>query len=139
MAELKTQANDASVPDFLNAVSDERRRADAHRLDALMRQATGEPPRMWGESIVGYGHYRYRYASGREGEWMLTGFSPRKSNLTVYLMAGFDGYEELLGRLGKFTTGKSCLYLKRLSDVDEGVLRELVRRSADHMRQTNPA
>ena len=139
MAELKTQENDASVPEFLNAVGDERRRADAQRLAGIMQEETGEPPRMWGDSIVGYGHYHYRYASGREGDWMLVAFSPRKTNLTLYIMAGFDGYEELLGRLGKFTTGKSCLYLKRLADVDEAVLRELVRRSADHMRQTNPA
>ena len=139
MAELKTQENDASVADFLNAVADERRRADAQRLATIMQEETGEPPRMWGANIVGYGHYHYRYASGREGEWMLVAFSPRKANLTLYVMPGFDGYEELLGRLGKFTTGKSCLYLKRLADVDEAVLRELVRRSADHMRQTNPA
>ncbi len=138
MAELKTQENDASVADFLNAIPDEAKRADAWRVARLMEEVTGEPPRMWGDSIVGFGHYRYRYASGREGDWMLTGFSPRKANLTLYIMAGFDHYEDLRARLGKHTVGKSCLYVKRLSDLDEAALRQLVAQSVDHMRATNP-
>ena len=100
-----------------------------------MAEETGEPPRMWGASIVGFGSYHYAYASGREGDWMALGFSPRKANLTLYLMDGFGGYGELLDRLGKHSTGKSCLYIKRLSDVDVDVLREMVRRSYRHTTQ----
>jgi hypothetical protein len=134
MAELKTQPTTASVEAFLNNVPDEKKRADAFRVLELMRQETGEEPVMWGESIVGFGTYRYTYASGRSGDWLLTGFSPRKANLTLYIMGGLDRYEDVLGRLGKFTTGKGCLYIKRLSDVDETALRELVRRSTEAMR-----
>lgn len=137
MAELKTKENDADVTEFLNRIPDERKRADAFRVLALMSEETGEPPRMWGESIVGFGRTHYKYASGREGDWFLAGFSPRKANVTLYITSGFGQYDELLGGLGKFTTGQSCLYLKRLDDVNEAVLRELVRRSVAHMRETN--
>ena len=137
MAELKTRRNDASVDAFLAGV-DGRRQQDCLTLMDLMREATGEEPRMWGEAIVGFGSYRYRYASGREGDWFLAGFSPRKQNLTLYLMSGYDDYEALLARLGKHTIGKSCLYIKRLSDIDVDVLRELVTASVAHMRATNP-
>jgi hypothetical protein len=137
MAELKTRKNDADVDAFLNAVPDERKRQDALELLALMEEVTGEEATMWGDSIVGFGSYHYRYASGREGDMPLAGFSPRKQNLTLYIMAGFDEYDALLGRLGKYTTGKACLYIKRLSDVDQDALKELVRRSAEHMRATN--
>jgi hypothetical protein len=88
---------------------------------------------MWGDSIVGFGSYHYKYKSGREGDWFLTGFSPRKQSLTLYIMSGFDEYDALLSQLGKFTTGKSCLYIKDLEDVDPGILRELVRQSAEHV------
>lgn len=137
MAEPKTQATTASVADFLAAVPDPDRRADCLAVTELMRAVTGVEPEMWGPSIVGFGRYRYRYASGREAEWPLAGFSPRKQNLTLYVMAGFDGEDALLARLGKHTTGKSCLYLKRLADVDRAVLRELVERSVAHVRATN--
>lgn len=137
MSELKTRPTDDSVEGFLNSVEDDRKREDAFALLRLMREATGEEAVMWGDSIVGFGSYHYRYASGREGDWFLAGFSPRKRNLTLYIMAGFDEYDDLLERLGKFKTGKSCLYLNRLSDVDDQVLRELVRRSAEHVAQTN--
>ena len=136
MAELKTKVNDANVEAFLNAVPDEKKRADALRLMQIMREVTGEEPRMWGNSMVGYGSYHYKSASGQEGDWPLTAFSPRKANLTLYITPGFERYEELLGGLGKFTTGKSCLYVKRLSDVDEATLRELVRQSVEVMRAT---
>lgn len=136
MAELKTKVNDANVEAFLNAVPDEKKRADALRLMQIMREVTGEEPRMWGNSMVGYGSYHYKYASGQEGDWPLTAFSPRKANLTLYITPGFERYGELLGGLGKFTTGKSCLYVKRLSDVDEATLRELVRQSVEVMRAT---
>jgi hypothetical protein len=103
-----------------------------------MRKVTAEEAAMWGKSIIGFGEYTYRYASGREGEWMLVGFSPRKQNLTLYIMSGFDDYDELLSKLGKYKTGKSCLYINKLEDVDMGVLEELVSKSVEHMKRTNP-
>jgi hypothetical protein len=133
MAELKTKKGDGSVAEFLAAVADPRRRADAEAACALMTEATGAEPAMWGTSIVGFGTYHYRYATGREGDWPAVGLSPRKQALTIYLSAGFDAYEELLGRLGPHSTGKSCLYVKRLADVDQGVLRELVAAGFRHL------
>ena len=126
MGEPKTTRNPASVAGFLASVADPRRRADAEAVTALMAEVTGAEPTMWGTSIVGFGSYRYKYGSGREGEWPAVGVSPRKASLTVYLSAGFDGYDDLLARLGPHSIGKSCLYIKRLADVDEAVLRELV-------------
>lgn len=136
MAELKTQKNDASVTDFLNGV-DEKRREDCFALVELMEEATGAEAKMWGASIVGFGSYHYKYASGKEGDWMLVGFSPRKQNLTLYIMSGFEEYDGLLAKLGKHSTGKSCLYIKRLADVDTDVLRQLVAASVAHMKATN--
>ena len=133
MTEPKTQKNDASVVDFLDGVSDDKRREDSFAILELMRDVTGEEPAMWGTSIVGFGSYRYRYASGREGEWPLVGFSPRKRNLTLYIMSGFKQYDALLAKLGKFKTGKACLYVKKLDDVDLTVLEKLVRESVRHM------
>ena len=122
---------DADVASFLDSVNNEERRADAHALVELMTEVTGEPPVLWGPSIVGFGSYHYRYASGREGDAPLAGFSPRKQQLVVYLVGGFeDRYARLLAELGPHKTGKACLYLKRLSDVDLDVLRTLVERSA---------
>jgi len=126
MAEPKTTRTEASVADFLAAVSDPRRRADAQAVCALMTEVTGVEPAMWGSAIVGFGSYHYRYGSGREGDWPAVGLSPRKQALTIYIPEGFEGYRELLDRLGPHSTGKSCLYLKRLSDVDEQALRGLV-------------
>ena len=137
MAELKTQENDASVDDYLNSVEDEKKREASFKVKELMEDVTGEEARMWGDSIVGFGHYNYKYASGREGEWMLVGFAPRKRNLTLYIMSGFDEYDDLLGDLGKHSTGKSCLYINKLEDVDMDVLRELVDKSVQHMKETN--
>lgn len=134
MADVKTKVNDASVEAFLNGVEDEKKRRDSFAVLQLMQEVTGEEPKMWGPSIVGFGSYHYKYASGREGDWMLTGFSPRKQALTLYIMAGFKRYEELMARLGKYKTGKSCLYVKKLEDVDLPTLRELVRGSVEHMR-----
>jgi hypothetical protein len=136
MAENKTKATDADVSEFINGVLDERKRQDSLALLALMREVTGEEPKMWGSSMVGFGSYHYQYASGREGDAFLTGFSPRKQNLVLYIMAGFEQYSELLARLGKHTTGSSCLYVKRLSDIDLETLRELVAKSVEHVRQT---
>ena len=137
MAELETKESEASVEAFLASVPDEQQRADARAVCALMGEVTGQPPKMWGKSMVGFGRYHYRYASGREGDWFVVGFSPRKRDLTLYIMPGFRAYEGLLAKLGKHKTGKSCLYLKRLSDVDGAVLRELVTRSVAHMRETH--
>ena len=136
MAELKTTPNQQSVTQFLDSVEDEQKRADGYALLELMQEVSGEPPRMWGDSIVGFGSYHYRYTSGREGDWFLTGFSPRKQNLSLYIMAGFARYETLMEQLGKHKTGKSCLYIKRLEDVDRQVLRQLVEESVQHMKKT---
>jgi hypothetical protein len=118
-----------SVDEFLAVVPNATRRADAEVLARLMADVTGQPPAMWGTSIIGFGRYHYRYATGREGDSPVVGFSPRKAQLVLYLTDGFEEYGELLGRLGKHSTGKSCLYVKRLADVDLAVLEELVRRS----------
>lgn len=137
MAELKTKENDGSVEQFLNSVENERRRTDAWQILHLMQEVTGEEPRMWGDSIIGYGHYKYQYKSGREAEWFLVGFSPRKQNLTLYIMSGFDQYDALMSKLGKHKTGKSCLYINKLADIDQEILKELVRLSAQHMVESN--
>ena len=137
MAELKTQPNEQNVEDFLNNVENETKRKDSFSILEMMKEETGAEPIMWGDSIIGFGSYHYKYASGRNAEWFLTGFSPRKQNLTLYIMSGFDEYDELLDKLGKHSTGKSCLYIKRLEDVDQDVLRDLVSKSVEHMRATN--
>ena len=134
MAELKTRKNNASVTAFLNAIDDKQKRADAKKISAMMRAATGSRARMWGTSIVGFGSYQYKYASGRERDWMLVGFSPRKQNLTLYIMPGFKTFDKLMAKLGKYKTGKSCLYIKKLDDIDESVLRKLVAGSVKYMR-----
>jgi hypothetical protein len=129
MAELKTKVNDASVDKFLRGVTDETKREDSYKIVAMMKKATQAEPKMWGTSIIGFGDYHYKYESGREGDYFLTGFSPRKQNLTLYILGGFDEHEELLNKLGKYSLGKGCLYIKKLEDVDTKVLNELVRRS----------
>lgn len=133
--ELKTKLNDASVTNFLNSVEDEQKRKDSFEIMKMMKQVTKAEPMMWGTSIVGFGTYHYKGASGREGDWMLIGFSPRKQNLTLYIMPGFERYPELMKKLGKHTTGKSCLYIKRLSDVDTDVLKELMAESVKVMKK----
>lgn len=137
MAELKTQKTEASVEAFLNTVEHDRKRADSFEILNLMKEVTGEEPVMWGPSIIGFGSYHYKYASGRDADWFLTGFSPRKQNLTLYIMSGFDAYDKLLAKLGKYKTGKSCLYINKLEDVDMDVLRDLVKKSVEHMIKTN--
>ena len=134
MAEPKTKPTGVSVDAFIDAVGHARRREEARVVLAMMQRVTGEAPEMWGPSIVGFGRYQYKYESGREGAWMLTGFAPRKAALTVYIMPGFSQYDDLMARLGKHRTGKSCLYINKLDDVDLAVLEELVRLSVDHMR-----
>lgn len=125
MAEPKTKKTETSVAAFLDRVKDEDRRADCLALVEMLRQATKCEPKMWGASIVGFGAYHYVYPSGREGDWFLAGFSPRKDGLTVYIMSGFAPFTAELEKLGKFKTGKSCLYLKSLADVDRKVLKKL--------------
>ena len=133
MAELKTKRNDAGVTEFLNGVEQPAKRKDCRELVKLMRELTGKQPKMWGTSIVGFGSYHYEYASGHEGDSFITGFSPRARNLTIYVMPGFGRYGPLMKRLGKFKTGKSCLYVKSLDDVDREMLREIVARSIEYM------
>jgi hypothetical protein len=134
MAELKTKPTKTSVTAFLSAIPDPVRRKDARAVAALMRKATGESPVMWGTTIVGYGQRRLRYASGRELDWMLVGFSPRAGRITLYLSFDLAKHAKLLGRLGKHSHGKGCLHLRRLEDVDPGVLEELVRRAVGDAR-----
>ena len=138
MAELKTKQTDQSVEDFLDCIPDDKKREASYTILKLMKNATGKEPKMWGDSIIGFGSYHYCYESGREGDWFLTGFSPRKQNLTLYIMAGFTQYDALLQKLGKFSTGKACLYIKKIEDIDMLTLEELVRQSADHIARTNP-
>lgn len=126
MSENKTKPNDADVLAFLGAVEPERRRVDALRLNEIFREVTGFEPVMWGASIVGYGSYHYVYKSGREGDFLATGFSPRKTSLTIYIMPGYADFGDILKRLGKHRTGRSCLYINRLDAVDEHALRELI-------------
>jgi hypothetical protein len=134
MAELKTKPRHASVRKFLESVDNEKRRADSFEVLEIMKQITGEEPKMWGPSIVGFGTYHYKYASGREGDWMVTGFSPRKQALTLYIMAGFSRYDELMSKLGKYKTGKSCLYINKLEEVH--MPKRLIRESVKHMKKT---
>ncbi len=134
MSSNKTIETDASVENFINAVDNEQKRKDSWDLVALMSKITGAPAKMWGTSIVGFGQYHYKYESGREGDMCITGFSPRKSALSVYIMPGFAAYQEHLNRLGPHKLGKSCLYLKNLDVVDRDVLEEIVGDSVQVMR-----
>ena len=136
MAELKTKKNNASVTEFMKGVDDPGQRADCRKISAMMKKATGSPPKMWGTSIVGFGSYSYSNSAGKDFEWMLTGFSPRKQATSVYIMPGFEKFDALMKKLGRYKTGKSCLYIKRLEDVDEGILQKLIEESVKHMRKT---
>ncbi len=133
MAEVKTKKNDQSVEEFLDRVGDAKKREDSYKILNLMKQVTGEKPVMWGDSMIGFGSYHYKYESGREGDWFLTGFSPRKQNLTLYIMSGFSKYDDLMQKLGTYKTGKACLYIKTLDDVDTEVLKELVTLSVKYI------
>lgn len=136
MAELKTKQNNASVKDFLETVQDESKKKDCDIVLKMMKRITGEKPKMWGGSIIGFGKYHYKSErSKQEGDWFITGFSPRKQNLTIYIIAGFTAYGELMKKLGKYKTGAGCLYMNKLADVDIAVLEELVARSYKYMKQ----
>jgi hypothetical protein len=136
MADLKTKPTEQSVEDFLNAIPDEQKRADAFAIVKLMKQVTRAEPTMWGGSIVGFGRYHYKYASGHEGDACLVGFSPRKQNLTLYLMLGLANYTDLLKKLGKHKIGKGCLYINKLADVDLPTLKELVKQAVKNLKAT---
>lgn len=133
MAELKTKLNKSSVTAFIDKVPDPKRREDCRAVLKIMEEATKAKPEMWGTSIVGFGRYHYKYASGREGDWMLMGFSPRKDNLTLYILPGLESFPELMEKLGKFKTGKSCLYIKNLDDLNLNVLKRLVKMSVEKL------
>ena len=135
MAELKTKPTRASVTEFMRNIKDPEQRADCKAIARMMRKASGKRAKMWGSSIVGFGSYDYKYASGREGTFMECGFSPRAQSISIYIMPGFSGFAPLLKKLGKHKTGKSCLYIKRLDDVDSRVLATLIERSVRQMRK----
>ena len=134
MAEPKTKPTKESVKDFLNRIPEAERREDCFAIAKMMEEITGEKPVMWGPSIVGFGSYHYKYGSGREGDWMMTGFSPRKKDLTVYLMMGFEKRAELMEKLGKHSHAKSCLYIKRLSDIHVPTLKKLIKASVKDLK-----
>jgi len=132
-AKNKTQETEASVDHFLNSIENDRKRAECYQVKTWMELISNEPAKMWGTSIVGFGTYHYKYESGREGDFMKIGFSPRAQNLTLYIMPGFTRYTELMKKLGKYKTGKSCLYVKKLADIDTFVLQELITESLNFM------
>lgn len=135
MAEQKTKPTKVSVKKFLAGIENETRRKDAEELLKIMKQITRQEPKMWGPSIIGFDSYHYKYESGHEGDCFITGFSPRKQNLSLYVMPGFARYETLMGKLGKHKTGKSCLYINKLADIDLAVLKELIKQSYQYMKK----
>ena len=137
MSENKTKPTNAGVVKFLNSATDDRKRSDSLAILELMKSITGIKPKMWGPTMVGFGSYHYKYDSGREGDYFIVGFSPRKQALTIYIMSGLSRYEKILSRLGKYKIGKSCLYIKKLEDVDTAVLTELIKESYQHMMRSN--
>jgi hypothetical protein len=134
MAELKTKETDGSVDSFLESIENDKKRRDCIQIAALMQEVSGAVPKMWGEHIVGFGNYHYTYASGREGDWFLIGFSPRKQNITIYTMCGLEKSNTYLEKLGTYKTGKSCLYIKTLEDIDQKVLKELLIDSIEQLK-----
>lgn len=137
MAENKTKQTKASVDKFISAIKDENIQKDCYTIIKIMKSVTKEEPKMWGPSIIGFGTYHYKYASGREGDMCIAGFSPRKQNLTIYLMSGFEKQKALLEKLGKFKTSKVCLYIKTLKDVDLKILKELISNSVNELKKNN--
>jgi len=135
MAEVKTKPTQASVKEFLNKIPEKERRDDCFAIAKMMEEITGAKPKMWGPSIVGFGSYHFKYDSGREGDWLMTGFSPRKNDLTLYIMMGFEKHRELMEQLGKHKTAKSCLYIKRLSDIHQPTLKKLIKASVKQLNE----
>ena len=138
MAELKTKQTKQSVEGFIDTLPDEKLRNDCNTIVRIMQKVTGFPPKMWGTAIIGFGQYHYKYESGHEGDICLTGFSPRKANITLYVLAGFPGQEDLLQKLGKHKTGKGCLYIKKLEDINPGILETLIKKSFVFMKKKHP-
>lgn len=134
-SELKTQETDKSVKDFINSIEHDRKRKEAFELLNIFKEVTGEPAKMWGPSIIGFGKYHYVYDSGREGDWMATGFSPRKAKHSLYIMSGFSRFDHLMKKLGKYKTGKSCLYVNKLNDIDLDVLKDLIAESVEYIKE----
>ena len=135
MAELKTKKNDSSVMEYINSVQDDSKKQDSLELLIIFKECTNEDPKMWGSSIIGYGSYHYKSERSRqEGDWPLTGFSPRKQNISIYIMPGFDKYQKELAKLGKHKTSVGCLYIKRLSDIDLEVLKHIIKDSTKTMK-----
>ncbi|NKB59372.1 MAG: DUF1801 domain-containing protein [Alphaproteobacteria bacterium] len=134
MSEPKTKVTDASVDDYLDTIADEKRRADASVVKDMMARITGHEPKMWGTSIIGFDTYHFKYVSKREGDWPITGLAARKQALSVYIMPGFSAYGDLMDKLGKHKAGRSCLYIKKLEDIDLAVLEDLIARSVEDMR-----
>jgi hypothetical protein len=139
MAKNKTTENTNSVTGFISSIADEARQSDCRAIVKLIKSETGFPPKMWGPSIIGFGSYHYKYESGREGDMPLVGFSPRKNEFAFYLSANFEKRDELLKKLGKHSTGKGCIYIKKLSDIDTDVLKTMVANSVKYRKSTNPA
>lgn len=137
MSDIKTKKNDGDVTQFLNTVDNPKRKSDTEIVLSIMRNITGEEPTMWGDSIIGFGSFHYKYASGRENNWFLTGLSPRKQSLTLYIMSGFSRYDQILQRMGKYKTGKSCLYINKIEDIDLEVLKELITSSVEFLKSRN--
>ncbi len=135
MYKLKTTENKKSVKFFLSNIGDRQKEKDCLEVLSIMKKITRKEPKMWGSSIIGFGNYHYKYDSGHEGDYFLTGFSPRKQNLTIYIMPGFSKYGSLMKKLGKYKTGKSCLYVKKLEDIDKEVLKKLIASSVEYMQK----
>lgn len=135
MKENKTKQTDINVGDYLDSIEDPKRKNDCIIVAGIMKEITGEEPKMWGDSIVGFGSYHYKYASGREGDWFITGFSSRKQNLSIYLHYGFEEEKKLMEKLGKYKTGKACLYIKKIEDISQEVLKELIEKSIEKSRE----
>jgi hypothetical protein len=129
----KTKPTDLSAYEFIESLTDEQRKQDSYAIAKMMKQITGDEPEIWGKNMIGFGEYHYKYPSGHEGNWFKTGFSPRKKEFSIYIMSGFEKYELLMKDLGKYRTGKSCLYIKKLSDIDEAVLKKLVKKSVEYI------
>ncbi len=137
-AELKTKLNDASVVKFLASIENEQQRKDSFEILEIMKTLTGDEPQMWGESIIGFGTYHYVYASGKEGDWMRIGFSPRKGKISLYLMCEVDQQQDILDRIGKYKNGKSCFYINKMTDIDKNVLKELIQSAIDKIEEKYP-
>jgi len=135
MAELKTKKNDAPVENFLSSIKEEQKRKDAFLLLEIIKEVTGEQPKMWGSSIIGFGDFHYEYGSGRTGEWFITGFSPRKQNITMYFCAGVEPLAAYMKNLGKYKTGVGCLYFQKLADVDTAALKEMLKKNMERVKK----